>query len=61
MGSVSMDNGDIIGILDLTLLDRGRQRRTCPDCAKGRSPMALLLSASFRSTLDSSGAFSQKR
>mgnify|MGYP003299012188 CR=1 FL=1 len=23
MGSVSMDNGDIIGILDLTLLDRG--------------------------------------
>ena len=23
MGSVSMGNGDIIGILDLTLLDRG--------------------------------------
>ena len=55
MGSVSMGNGDIIGILDLTLLDRGASEEDLVRLCERASPIALLLSASFLSTLDCQG------
>ena len=41
MGSVSMGNGDIIGILDLTLLDRGASEEDLVRLCEGQSPIAL--------------------